>query len=151
MPERNHNRAARMADNTGNVLLSFPARSLTEGEREIVRGWAAAADGRSALVSESRGDDPSVRRRIVISRSHATQPSFIVHAPEGLNVWVVVAAAQSDAVGRFPTLRTALDYVEATMFGLALPATPAGRDGLSGLAGEPDRGAPLVAGGAEPD
>lgn len=138
-----------MADNTGNVLLSFPARSLTDGEREIVRDWAAAPDGRSALVSERRGDDPSMRRRIVISRSHSTQPSFIVHAPEGLNVWVVVAAGQSDAVGRFPSLRTALDYVEATMFGPALPATPAGEDGLSGLAGEHDPGEQQVASGTE--
>jgi hypothetical protein len=125
-----------MADKTGNVLLSFPARSLTDGERQIVRTWAAAADGWSALVSEGRGDDPVLRRRIVIWRGQASQYAYIVHAPEGLDVWVAVAAAEGEPVGRFPTLRAALNFVQSTAFDPEAAASPSDADGPSGLGDE---------------
>jgi hypothetical protein len=72
----------------------------------------------------------------VISRSDATQNAYIVHAPEGLNVWVVVSAVKGESVGRFPSLRAALTFVQSTTFGPAPTAPPSDADWPSGLEGE---------------
>jgi hypothetical protein len=116
-----------MADITSTVLLTFPVRPPTDGERDILRCWIAAADGFSAFVSERRGDDPGLYRRIVISRRRTKQRAYIVQAPQGRDVWIVVSAIDGDDIGRFLTLREALNFVQPALADLAPTASPSGK------------------------
>jgi hypothetical protein len=106
-------KAFTMTDVTYSVLQTYPARAPTDGEREILRGWIATADRFFAFVSERRGDDPSIYRRIVIAHRRTKQHAYLVHAPQGLDVWVVASVKEREDIGRFTTLRAALEFVQA--------------------------------------
>ena len=89
------------------VLLTFPPRALTNWERETLRGWVEAVDGFTAFVAERRSDDPAIYRRIVIARRRTKQHAYTIHTPQGMDVWIVVSAAEGEDVGTFPTVRAA--------------------------------------------
>jgi hypothetical protein len=93
------------------ALETFPPRPLTHGEREIVRQWATRADDVFAFVSERRSDDPTIYRRIVISRSSTGQRLYLIRPPQGNDSWLVLSATEGDDVARCPTLQSALNFV----------------------------------------
>jgi hypothetical protein len=103
------------------VLLTFPPRPLTDWERETLRGWAEAVDGYTAFVAERRSDDPAIYRRIVIARRRTKQHAYTVHAPQGMDVWVVVSTTEGEDIGTFPTLRAALEFVRPLSVGVVAP------------------------------
>ena len=109
-----------MTDNAINVFLTFPPRCLGDGERQIVKEWLAAApDIATAFVSERRSDNPAYFRKVVIIESGSRVPSFLVHCPNGTNLWLVSSLAEQDDVRQYPDLRAALHAIRP------VPATAA--------------------------
>ena len=101
-----------MTDRTNEVLRTFPPRPLSPDERELVAEWlAATCNVASAFVSERRGDDPAIYRRIVITIGPGREPSFLVHAPMGMSCWLVYSPHERHGVHRFDTLRSALNFI----------------------------------------
>ena len=114
-----------MTDRTGDVLRTFPPRSLNPDERELVAQWLAETyDVTSAFVSERRSDDPAIYRRVVITIGPEQQPSFLVHAPSGISCWLVSSVGRGSEVRRFDTLRAALNSIRP-VFVIEAPASPA--------------------------
>jgi hypothetical protein len=105
-------------DRAANVLMTFPPRPLTDGEREILRVWAAEADDVFAFVSERRSDDPTIYRRIVISRTSTGQRLYLIRPPQGHDSWLVLSAVEGEDVARCPTLRAALNFVKPAKTGV---------------------------------
>jgi hypothetical protein len=93
------------------AICSFPPRSITDGERQVLLDWIDANAELAAFVSERRSDDPTVYRRIVVLRRSTRQRLYLVHCPEGSNWWMVTAASERENVGFFPTLRAALSFI----------------------------------------
>src|ERR1700761_8546185 len=57
-----------MPNTETDILLRFPPRLLTPGERELVGEWLSLApDISSAYVSSRPSDDPAMYHRVVIS------------------------------------------------------------------------------------
>jgi hypothetical protein len=105
-----------------NVLLTFPPRPLTDWEQETLRGWLEAVDGFTAFVSQRRRDDPAIYRRIVISRRRTKQHAYTIHAPQGVDAWIVVSVTEGEDIASFPTLRAALEFVQPLSVGTVAPA-----------------------------
>ncbi|HVC59964.1 MAG TPA: hypothetical protein VND19_06325 [Acetobacteraceae bacterium] len=99
-------------DHMTNVLVTFPPRPLTDAEREILRAWATEVDDVFAFVSERRSDDPTVYRRIVISRNSTRQRLYLIRPPQGNDSWLVLSAVHGEDVARCPTLWAALNFVK---------------------------------------
>ena len=99
-------------DRASPVLMTFPPRPLTDGEREILRAWSTEVDDVFAFVSERRSDDPTIYRRIVISRTSTGQRLYIVRPPQGHDSWLVISAKEGEDLARCPTLRAALNFVK---------------------------------------
>lgn len=93
------------------VPMTFPPRPLTDGEREILRSWATAVDDVFAFVSERRSDDPTIYRRIVITRTSTGQRLYFIRPPHGNDFWQVLSAREGEDIARCPTLRAALNFV----------------------------------------
>jgi hypothetical protein len=93
------------------ALETFPPRPLTHGEREILRAWATRADDVFAFVSERRSDDPTIYRRIVVSRLSTGQRLYLIRPPQGHDSWLVLSATEGEDIARCPTLRSALNFV----------------------------------------
>lgn len=101
-----------MTDRTGDVLRTFPPRPPNPDERALVNEWlAATCNVASAYVSERRGDDPAIYRRIVISVGPQRTPSYLVHAPIGMSCWLVSSVGHGSDVRRYDTLRGALNSI----------------------------------------
>ena len=101
-----------MTDRMGDVLRTFPPRPPNPDERATVAEWlAATCNIASAYVSERRGDDPAIYRRIVISIGPERTPSFLVHAPIGMSCWLVCSVGRGSDVRRFDSLRDALNSI----------------------------------------
>lgn len=101
-----------MISETATVFLTFPPRSVGEAEREVVRQWAAGADGiANAYASERRGDDPAHYRRIVVFETGQREPRYLVHCPDGADVWLVTTLGDREEVQLFPTLGAALHAI----------------------------------------
>ena len=105
-----------------NVQRIFPPRLLTDGEREILLGWIGAAADFTAFVSERRSDDPAIYRRIVVCRRVDNRRLYLIHSHRNSDHWIMVSAADGDEVGRFPTLRAALNCISP----VTVSARPAG-------------------------
>src|SRR6185312_7584142 len=104
----------RMTDRTGDVLRTFPPRPPNPDERALVAEWlAATCNVASAYVSERRGDDPAIYRRIVITVGPDCGPSFLVHAPAGMSCWLVSSVGHGSNIRRFDNLRGALNSIRA--------------------------------------
>lgn len=94
-----------------NVLLTFPPRPITDGERQLLLDWIATTDDFSVFVSQRRCDDPAIYRRIIVARRATKQRLYLVHSPKDSDCWIVMSAVESDDVEQFPTLRAALTYI----------------------------------------
>ena len=101
-----------MADRLEDVLLTFPPRPLSPDERAVLNTWlAATCDVASAYISERRSDDPAMYRRIVVILGPSRQPTYLIHAPSGLNCWLVMAVVGGNQVRQFDSLRAALNSI----------------------------------------
>jgi hypothetical protein len=101
-----------MSSDASTVFLTFPPRGIGDGEREIVKQWLAeTTDIAAAYASERRGDDPAHYRRIVIVEAGARKPGYLVHCPEGTDIWLLTVLGERESVRLFPNLRAALHAV----------------------------------------
>ncbi len=98
------------------VIRHLPARLLTPDERTLVAEWlAGAGDITEAYVSDRRGDDPALYRRVVIVTKPEVGPSHLVHAPSGRDIWIVLTLGRQTKIHRFRTLRAALNSVRPAL------------------------------------
>jgi hypothetical protein len=94
----------------------FPARLLRPEERALVAAWlAAAGDVSLAYVSSRRGDDRKLYRRIVITVEDDEEPSYLINAPKGTNLWVVHPHRPEEQVFHFNSLREALNFIRPVL------------------------------------
>jgi hypothetical protein len=127
-----------MTDDAINVFLTFPPRSLADGEREMVRQWfAGTTDIASAYVSERRGDDPAHFRKIVIVEAGSRRPAWLVHCPNGTEVWLVTSQAEGFGPRYYTSLRAALESIRPHQ-----SADPAGQSGWTASGAVADRRTP---------
>ena len=97
-------------------LRTYPARRLTPDEHALVAEWlAAAGDIASAYVANRRNDDPDYYQRVVITSVPGEDPSHVVHAAPGRDIWMVFTAGRRTRVQRFPTLRAALNAIRPVL------------------------------------
>lgn len=131
-----------MSDDATNVFLTFPPRSLADGEREMVRQWfAGTSDIASAYVSERRADDPTHFRKIVIVETGSRRPAWLVHCPNSTEVWLVTPQTEGFGPRYYTTLRAALESIRPTQ-----PAeSPANREWPGAGAVANRRAAPVSA------
>jgi hypothetical protein len=105
-----------MPDRTVNVLRTLPPRPLRPDERDLVAEWlSAAGDIAAAYVSERRSDDPAMYRRIVISESGRSGPSYLIHAPTHVDAWITLDVRLPSAAQSFSSLRDALNSVRPVL------------------------------------
>jgi hypothetical protein len=104
-------------DRATNVLMTFPPRPLTDGEREILRAWSTEVNDVFAFVSERRSDDPAIYRRIVITRTSTGQRLYLIRPPQGHDSWLVMSVKEGEDLARCPTLRAALNFVKPARTG----------------------------------
>ncbi len=97
------------------VIRHLPARLLTPDEHALVAEWlSGAGDITEAYVSNRRGDDPALYRRIVIV-TKLDGPANLIHAPSGRDIWIVLTLGGWTKVQRFRTLRSALNSVRPVL------------------------------------
>lgn len=89
-----------------------PSRALSDGERELLRVWAAAGAGDVAAYAKGRlSDDPATIGQIVVTKRDTRQALYLVQSPADADFWIVTSLVEGSEVGRFPTLRTALNCI----------------------------------------
>jgi len=94
------------------VLRTFAPRPLRQDEHALVEEWRSRTiDIASAHVCEQRSDDPSFYRKIVIATGSTSAPLHLIHAPSGLDCWIVVRQAPKSDAQRFNTLKAALNSI----------------------------------------
>ncbi len=94
------------------MIGDLPARLLAPDERALVAEWlSGAGDITEAYVSDRRGDDPALYRRVVIVTNPEAGPMHLVHAPSGREIWIVITSGRRTKIRRFRTLRAALNSV----------------------------------------
>ena len=107
------------------AVSQFPARKLTPDERALVLEWlAAAGDVTTAYVSRRSADDPALHQRIIICTGPGDEPSHIVHAPSGRDIWFVFSLGQRTKLRRFQTLLAALNSIRAVLLDPESTAVP---------------------------
>lgn len=105
-----------MPDRTVDVLRTLPPRPLRPDERKLVAEWlSAAGDIAAAYVSERQSDDPALYRRIVISESGRSGPSFLIHAPTSVDAWITLNVRRPSEARSFSSLRDALNSVRPVL------------------------------------
>ena len=77
--------------------------------------FAAAGDIAEAYVSNRRGDDPALYRRIVIITKLDEGPSHLVHAPPGRDIWIVFTLGRRTKIRRVQTLSAALNAIRPVL------------------------------------
>jgi hypothetical protein len=101
-----------MSGDLHDVLLRFPPRELTPGERHVFRDWLGlAGDISGAYVSGRKSDDPALYRRIVVLAGPGDQPTHLIHAPEGMHLWVKVTIGPDLRMEMFDAVQTALNSI----------------------------------------
>ena len=124
-----------MSSEAATVFLTFPPRSLGEGEREAVRQWLAGVSGIAAAhASERRGDDPAYYRRIVVVETGNRQPTWLVHCPDGADVWLLTSLGERETVRLFPSLQAALHAIRLPAGAEAAPPERRAPDWMGGAA-----------------
>ena len=105
-----------MANRTVDVLRTLPPRPLGQGERQLVAEWlAAAGDVALAYVSERRSDDPAIYRRVVVAMEADCVPTYLIHTPTNMDIWVLLHVSP-DFEGRcFDSLRDALNFIRPVL------------------------------------
>ncbi len=109
-----------MSSSADAVMLTFPPRPVSQWERAVLAEWFAATQLHSqgvaaAYVSESRGDDPMMYGRIVVTVRPSNEPAHLVYSPAGSAIWVVASAPDWRSVRRFRTLRSALNGIRQVL------------------------------------
>src|SRR5208282_4334731 len=95
-------------DPTDGQREMLPPRLLRPHERALVTDWlAAAGDISLAYVSSRKGDDPAIYRRIVIVVERDEEPSYLISAPKGINVWMVYPYRPEQEALQFGSLQKA--------------------------------------------
>jgi hypothetical protein len=94
----------------------IPARPLTPDERTVLAEWlAAAGDITLAYVSNRQSDDPALKHRVVVISGNGGNPSHLVFAPAGRDIWIVVATGQRTRLRRHKTFRAALNSIRPVL------------------------------------
>ena len=105
-----------MANSTVDVLRTLPPRPLGPGERQLLATWlAAAGDVALAYVSERRSDDPAIYRRIVIAMEPSGDPTFLIHTPADIDIWVLLHVSPEFEGRCFDSLRDALNFIRPVL------------------------------------
>jgi hypothetical protein len=105
-----------MAPDAKVVLLTFPARQISPDERKLVREWfALAGDIAAAYTSDRRSDDPALYRHIVVVDNPHGRPTFLIHQPAGLTMWIKTVVRRKTQVETFETLRAALNSIRQVL------------------------------------
>jgi hypothetical protein len=100
-----------MPDVSPDVLLKYPPREIDPRERELIDQWLSlTGDVSAAHVSARRSDDPALYRRIVIATGPGVQPTHLIHAPNGLPLWIKLTIGRSE-VEVFDSLYSALNSI----------------------------------------
>jgi hypothetical protein len=98
------------------MIRHLSARLLAPDERTLVAEWlSGAGDITEAYVSDRRGDDPALYHRIVIVTNPDAGPAYLVHAPSGQDIWIVLTLGGRTKIQRFRTLRAALNFVRPVL------------------------------------
>jgi hypothetical protein len=98
------------------LLKTLPPRHLKPGERAMVAEWlAAAGDIASAYFSEREHDDPAIYRRIVITEGKNSGPTFLIHTPANMKIWIVLCVGSPSYARGFDSLRDALNFVRPVL------------------------------------
>jgi hypothetical protein len=90
-------------------------RPVSDGERELVGQWSAAVSAVTAYISQRRADKAGLRGRIVVVDRKSRTLLYLIYGPEGSDFWVVLSATEDEEIGRFPTLRAALNFVRPVL------------------------------------
>jgi hypothetical protein len=105
-----------MTDRTTEVLRTLPPRLLRADERALLADWlSAAGDIASAYFCERRSDDPAMYRRIVIFEEVTLGPSYLIHTPTSIDVWITLNVRHAPEVRSFDSLRDALNSVRPVL------------------------------------
>jgi hypothetical protein len=106
-------------------MHKFPARRPTPDERAVLAEWlAVAGDVALAYVSSRQSDDPALKHRIVIISPESGEPSHVVFAPAGRDIWIVLVKGQRTRLRRYKTLRAALNSIRPILVDLKSLASP---------------------------
>ena len=98
------------------ALTKFPARPPTPDERVVLAEWlATAGDIALAYVSSRQTDDPALKHRIIVIGKAGEEPSHLVFAPAGRDIWIVLTRVQRTRLGRYKTLRAALNSIRPVL------------------------------------
>lgn len=101
------------------VLQTLPPRPLRLDEQALVAEWlAAAGDIARAYVSQRRSDDPAIYRRIVIVEDANSGPTYLIHTPSGMDIWILLYVSPELGGCRFDSLRDALNFVRPVLASL---------------------------------
>ena len=96
--------------------LSAPPQALSDDNRELLQEWTAAASRTViAYVSRRATDNSAFYGRIVVTERRSRMPHYLIHCPGGTNTWIVASVSEKSEVGRFPTLRAALNFVRPVL------------------------------------
>jgi hypothetical protein len=94
----------------------FPPRLPRPDERALLADWlAAAGDISLAYVSSRKGDGPAIYRRIVITVDEDEEPSYLINARMGTNVWIVDSYHREYEALPFASLREALNSIRPVL------------------------------------
>ena len=109
-----------MRKNLSAVLLAFPPRPLAPHECDLVTEWLGLAlDIPSAYVSNRRSDDPAIYQRIVVSTTPDARPTYLIHSPSGMHMWVKLSVEQS-RTEMFDSLSAALNSIRHVLDATAI-------------------------------
>jgi hypothetical protein len=98
------------------AISKYPARLPTPAERALVLEWlAAAGDVTLAYVGSRGSDEAAIKDRIVVYANGADDPSHLVHAAAGRDIWMVFALGRRTKTRRFRTLRAALNSIRPVL------------------------------------
>jgi hypothetical protein len=81
----------------------------------VAEWFATAGDIATAYISNRRSDEPALFHRIIIFTKPDDEPSHIVYAAAGRDIWVVFASGPRTRVQRFQSLRAALNSVRPVL------------------------------------
>jgi hypothetical protein len=114
-PIKRNNRRAMKSESQSEVD-KYPPRLLRPDERALVAEWlAAAGDVSSAYVSQRQSDHPAIYRRVVITESNDSGPSYLIDSPTDTDYWIVIRVRPEPEAHRFPTLRDALNSIRLVL------------------------------------
>jgi hypothetical protein len=100
-----------MADLNNEVLWTFPPRTMTDGEHQLLRDWVGAADDFLAFLSQRQEDDREIYGRIVVLLRATNERLYLIYCSRGSRWWVILSAVKREHAGCFATLRDALDFI----------------------------------------